>query len=295
MPSSIQVEIVIGGLFSELLIDVINLEVPGSHVKALTSAATLIKDLSFSKNSFEKRKLARRLAKERAAMSEDQRIEERKREQIEDAKAKETDTSGVIYVKTEWKGEGPDMPPMRQENVFRQAQPQKNRKYYNENEQTKMLLRQLYIDVNDPRNEAIIKLLRETKNEFLIKLLKEDSKNPGHHLKPFRHMLLDARANDPHLTKKVIPMLESEIIQDNELLEKLEALFREQAYKVYLEKKIEEEQLIGYNKKKEDEKNSIANKVYDLQGEENALVFNTECIRRRQMFFDKLKHFQREM
>jgi hypothetical protein len=108
-------------------------------------------------------------------------------------------------------------------------------------------------------------------------------------------MLLDARANDPHLTKKVIPMLESEIIQDNELLEKLEALFREQAYKVYLEKKIEEEQLIGYNKKKEDEKNSIANKVYDLQGEENALVFNTECIRRRQMFFDKLKHFQREM
>jgi hypothetical protein len=152
-------------------------------------------------------------------------------------------------VKTEWKGEGPDMPPMRQENVFRQAQPQKNRKYYNENEQTKMLLRQLYIDVNDPRNEAIIKLLRETKNEFLIRLLKEDSKNPGHHLKPFRHMLLDARANDPHLTRRTIPMLESEIIQDHDLLEKLELLFREQAYKVYLEKKIEEEQMLGINKK----------------------------------------------
>jgi len=31
-----------------------------------------------------------------------------------------------------------------------------------------MLLKELYIDVNDPRNEKIIKLLKETKNEFLI-------------------------------------------------------------------------------------------------------------------------------
>lgn len=56
MPSSIQLELVVGGLFSESMVDVINVEVPGSHVKALTSAATLIKDLYFSKNSFEKRK-----------------------------------------------------------------------------------------------------------------------------------------------------------------------------------------------------------------------------------------------
>jgi hypothetical protein len=40
MPSSIQLEIVIGGAFKESLVDVIDLEVPGSHVKALTSAAT---------------------------------------------------------------------------------------------------------------------------------------------------------------------------------------------------------------------------------------------------------------
>jgi len=40
-----------------------------------------------------------------------------------------------------------------------------------------MLLRQLYIDVNDPRNEQIITILREQKNEFLVKLFKEDSKN----------------------------------------------------------------------------------------------------------------------
>ena len=54
-----------GGLFSETLVDVINLEVPGSHVKALTSAATLIKDILFSKVSYEKRRNARKVAKER--------------------------------------------------------------------------------------------------------------------------------------------------------------------------------------------------------------------------------------
>ena len=43
-------------------------------------------------------------------------------------------------------------------------------------------------------------------------------------------------------------MLESEIIQDTELLDKLEALFREQAFKEYLEKKIEEERQNNQNK-----------------------------------------------
>lgn len=127
------------------------------------------------------------------------------------------------------------MPPMRQENVFKHGQFQKNRKYYNEDEQQKMVLRQLYIDVNDPRNEAIIRLLREEKNEFLKRLLKEDAKNPCSNLKPFRHMLLENRSKDPELAKKTIPLLESEVILDPELLDKLEILFREKAYKEYLE------------------------------------------------------------
>ena len=104
-----------------------------------------------------------------------------------------------------------------------------------------MLLRQLYIDVNDPRNEAIIKFIRETKNIFLIKLLQEDAKNPLSNLKPFRHLLLEARSKDPEMAKEVIPMLEEEIIQNPRLLDKLEVLFREQAYREYLEKKVEEE------------------------------------------------------
>jgi hypothetical protein len=54
-------------------------------------------------------------------------------------------------------------------------------------------------------------------------------------------MLLEARAKDPEMAKEVIPMLENEIIQNPQLLDKLEILFREKAYREYLEKKVEEE------------------------------------------------------
>lgn len=67
-------------------------------------------------------------------------------------------------------------------------------------------------------------------------------------------------------------------------------LFREKAYKEYLERKIEEEREGLKNKD-----TAGAVKVYHPDLEENAVKFDSECIRRRQMFFDKLKHFQREM
>lgn len=44
-------------------------------------------------------------------------------------------------MKTEWKGEGPDMPPMRTENLFKCEQVAKLRKTYTEEEQNRMLLR----------------------------------------------------------------------------------------------------------------------------------------------------------
>ena len=54
-------------------------------------------------------------------------------------------------------------------------------------------------------------------------------------------MLLEARAKDPDLAKVVIPLLEKEIIENDFLLDKLEILYREQAYRVYLEQKAEDE------------------------------------------------------
>ena len=76
-------------------------------------------------------------------------------------------------------------------------------------------MRELYIDVNDPRNERIIRFIKENKNEFLIRLLEEDSKNPLNSIQPFRHKLMQARSKDPLLSKIPIPLLEREIIDQN--------------------------------------------------------------------------------
>ena len=88
------------------------------------------------------------------------------------------------------------MPPIRSENLFKKPMIHKNRKTYSQEEEYMMLLKQLYIDVNDPRNQKIIKVLRETKNDFLVNLLKADSKNSMSDVKPFRHKLLQARQKD---------------------------------------------------------------------------------------------------
>ncbi len=126
---------------------------------------------------------------------------------------KENDIEGEIFVKAEWKGSGPKMPPIRSEHLFKKPMTHKNRKKYSPEEEYMMLLKQLYIDVNDPRNQQIIKVLRETKNEFLINLLQADSKNLMADAKPFRHKLLQARQKDTAGFNKIfIPLLENEII-----------------------------------------------------------------------------------
>lgn len=56
-------------------------------------------------------------------------------------------------------------------------------------------------------------------------------------------MLLEARSKDPDLSKVVIPLLEKEIIENSYLLDKLEVLYREQAYRAYLEKKAMDERI----------------------------------------------------
>jgi len=40
-------------MFKEVLVDVIDVEVPGSHVKALTSASSMVKEIEFSKYNYD--------------------------------------------------------------------------------------------------------------------------------------------------------------------------------------------------------------------------------------------------
>ncbi len=106
------------------------------------------------------------------------------------------DIKGHLFVKAEWKNNGPYMPPIKSENLFKKPKSAKLRHKLTDQEETLMLLKQLYIDVNDPRNETIIRNLRETKNEFLVRLFHQDSRNLLADEEPFRHKLLKARNRD---------------------------------------------------------------------------------------------------
>jgi len=61
------------------------------------------------------------------------------------------------------------------------------------------------IDMNDPRNEEIIKALQTMKNDYLDRLLSEDAKFQLHDVESFRHKLLRSRINDPHYAAHPIP------------------------------------------------------------------------------------------
>ncbi len=142
-----------------------------------------------------------------------------------------------------------------------------------------MLLRQLYIDVNDPRNEHVIRVLRETKNEFLVRLLFADSKNLLADTEPFRHKLLKARNKDVTLKDIFIPMLEAELIDSSRtqfFLHHLETLFRDEAYIQHLNKRV---QLQG----------DTANTNTDLS---EFKFVDLDTLRRRQAIFDKIKEQQ---
>jgi hypothetical protein len=103
---------------------------------------------------------------------------------------------------------------MKAENLFKQKAVEKIRKRYSRYEVLKIKNRDMYIDMNDPRNEAILRYLRETQNSFVKQLLKEDAKNPLHNIESFRHMLMLARKTDPAMSGIPIPMLDAEIIDE---------------------------------------------------------------------------------
>jgi len=92
------------------------------------------------------------------------------------AKVEKENTEGTIFVKAEWEGYGDQLPPAKSETLFSLAQAEKNRNFFSKQEQFTMLQEQRPLDVNDPRNELIIKHMRTMKNDYLDRLLSLDAK-----------------------------------------------------------------------------------------------------------------------
>jgi len=77
------------------------------------------------------------------------------------------DLDGTVFVKAEWEGFGEQMPPARSETLICSAQNEKNRRHFSKMEQHQMLKEQKPLDVNDPRNELLLKEMSKMKNNYL--------------------------------------------------------------------------------------------------------------------------------
>ena len=89
------------------------------------------------------------------------------------------------------------MPPAKSETLFQMNTTGKNRNTISKTAEKDLLKEQKPIDVNDPRNEEILKNIRKMKNDYLQKLLDLDSKYQLHDIQSFRHKLMQSRNNDP--------------------------------------------------------------------------------------------------
>ena len=119
------------------------------------------------------------------------------------------------------------MPPLRSENIFKKPYEENFNHELTDKQREELFLQNFYIDINDPRNSEAIAIIREEKNEGLKRLLKEDLLNPLHEINPFRHQLLRAKLNNVDFADIEVPLLEKEIINNKDLIEKLELMYRQ--------------------------------------------------------------------
>ena len=130
---------------------------PGNHVKTLTSASRLLKEYGFGKRHYHVNQMKLRgnpdLGKPVELMTTAEKAYHAKQEP--NMAANELD--GTIFVKAEWEGFGEQMPPARSETLICSAQNEKNRRQFSKTEQHQMLKEQKPLDVNDPRNELLLK------------------------------------------------------------------------------------------------------------------------------------------
>ena len=78
-----------------------------------------------------------------------------------------SDVEGSLFVKAEWEGFGEAMPPARSETLFQLSSLKKNRFEADREEAAELMNEKKSIDVNDPRNEAVLRNLQNARNDCL--------------------------------------------------------------------------------------------------------------------------------
>ena len=224
MPNSIAIDVVTGTMRSRTLATMY-MEVPGMNVRTITSTSTLIRQLQFparggsggggkgnpqgdssqgnpSPNPDPQPDAPGTLPPPTTAGTAKPLLE----------------YTGSLFVKAEWVGFGDRLPPLK--IVANKEGPDPN--FHPEEELTEELKYEIlhkdqYFDVNDPRNELKLKIMKEYKNSFLRGLLKRDAMIPLYGIVPSRHKLIKARYTNVEIMDESIPLLEEEILQNAKL------------------------------------------------------------------------------
>jgi len=127
---------------------------------------------------------------------------------------------GKLFVQAEWDGLGPDMPPTKIENRVDIFTKQKE---FQEKYQMKFAYDYPF-DINDPRNVIFFDKMKKLKAEYILKNVYKEFLLPLSEIESLRHYLLKKRVDRSSLRELQIPILESEIVRNEEMKELIKDL-----------------------------------------------------------------------
>lgn len=118
MPESIYLEMVLVDGVIHTTFDKVELEVPGQHVRTLTSASAILQQLYFDHHVY----------LNHASKDSEIKLEELTEEVKKEREKKERkNVRGDLVVKVQWQGSGAKLPPLKHENLFKKPKAPKNR------------------------------------------------------------------------------------------------------------------------------------------------------------------------
>jgi hypothetical protein len=137
--------------------------------------------------------------------------------------------SGRINIEVGWKGFGPKLPPLNTGGfgIFRQRKKEKHLYQALPQSDNDVERDEILIDVNDPRNNDYVEKVREIRNNYLRSLLRNDMKLPLSDVKSIRHELMKLYLSEYREKKKAVPLLEREIVADEDLMKLIQHHYEE--------------------------------------------------------------------
>ena len=214
-------------------------EPPGIFSKTVTSSASLDEVVEFgNEEEREKEKLEKKKKKkipeslkekqeEEEGEEEKQNLLENEEKNVDEKKISDNYT-GELLIKTEWEGRAPDLPPTKMEDklelVNKQLDFKEEIRQYNEFDYP--------FDVNDPRNVAFIEDMKKGRLQMMLKFMYKEYLLNYYDVHSTRHYLLLQRLKKESLSKFTFPILESQILKNEECKNLLNELRKEDNIKL---------------------------------------------------------------